>query len=413
MNFLRRTLLLLAATVFLTGVAVAQTSPPLPSLPRPAVPTMPVPPPPDVNGQSWVLMDYTTGQVLASKNPDARRAPASLTKVMTDYVVSAELANGNIHRTDMVHISLHAWRAGGAGSDGSTSFLKLGSEVPLEDLLKGMIVQSGNDAAIALAEHTAGSEGAFVSLMNAYAKRLGMKNTHYSNATGYPIANHYSSALDIAILSRALIHDFPADYALSAIKSFKWNGITQQNRNALLWRDPAVDGIKTGHTAAAGYCLDASAKRGDERLIAVVMGATTDQGRADSAMALLNYGFHFYKTHKLYDASKPLATPRLWKGESDKLPIGVAANVMVTVKKGEYDKLKATMDIPATLIAPFKKGQQVGTLRVTLNGKPVQTVPLIALNDAPQGGFFSRLWDSILLWFQHDKGDVKQPPAKQ
>lgn len=412
MKFFRRTLIPFAA-VLLVGVAVAQT-PSRPSpVPRPVVPAAPVPPPPDVDGQSWVLMDYATGQVLASKNPDAHRAPASLTKVMTDYVVSAEIANGRLHPTDMVNISEHAWRGGGASTDGSTSFLKLNSQVPLEDLLKGMIVQSGNDAAIALAEHTAGSEDAFANLMNAYAKQLGMTNTHYSNASGYPVDNHYSTARDIAILSRALIHDFPTDYAISAIKEYEWNGIKQQNRNALLWRDPAVDGIKTGHTAAAGYCLDASAKHGDQRMIAVVMGASSDKARADSAMALLSYGFRFYETHKLYDASKPLATPRLWKGESNQLPIGVAADVMVTVKTGQYDQLKATMDIPATLIAPFKKGQRVGTLRVTLDGQPVQTVPLIALNDAPQGGFFSRLWDSILLWFHHDKGAAEQATAKQ
>lgn len=411
-SFRRSLLLFTTAAVMLVGMAVAQTPPRPSAVPRPVVPAMPVPPPPDVDGQSWVLMDYATGQIIASKNPDARRAPASLTKVMTDYVVSAEIANGRVHPNDMVSISEHAWRGGGAGTDGSTSFLKLGSRVPLEDLLKGMIVQSGNDAAIALAEHTAGSEDAFANLMNAYAKQLGMTNTHYSNASGYPVDNHYSSAHDIAILSRALIRDFPTDYAISAIKEYEWNGIKQQNRNELLWRDPAVDGIKTGHTAEAGYCLDASAKHGDERMIAVVMGASTNKARADSAMALLNYGFRFYETHKLYEAGKALATPRLWKGESNQLQIGVASDVLVTVKTGEYDKLKATMDIPATLIAPFKKGQQVGTLRVNLDGKPIQSVPLIALADAPQGGFFSRLWDTILLWFHHDKGGTtEQAPS--
>jgi D-alanyl-D-alanine carboxypeptidase (penicillin-binding protein 5/6) len=407
-------MVLLASLTLLSGVALAQTAlppTPLPQRPMPTVPQVPVPPPPDVDGQSWVLMDYATGQILASKNPDERRAPASLTKVMTDYVVSAEIAAGHIHPDDMVTISEHAWRAGGAGTDGSTSFLKLGSQVKLEDLLKGMIVQSGNDAAIALAERTAGSEQAFVGLMNAYAKQLGMTNTHYSDASGYPVDDHFSSARDIAILSRALIHDFPADYAISAVKEFEWNGIKQQNRNALLWRDPTVDGIKTGHTSAAGYCLDASAKRGNERMIAVVMGSSTDKGRADAAMALLNYGFSFYETHTLYDASKPLATPRLWKGAADTLPIGVAQNVMVTVKRGEYDKLKATMDIPGTLIAPFKQGQQVGSLRVTLDGQPVQTVPLIALQDAPQGGFFSRLWDTILLWFHGSNSAPAAAPA--
>ncbi len=410
MNFARRTLLTFAAATLVLGSAFAQTPPhPSASVPRPVLPEVPVPPPPDVDGQSWVLMDYTTGQILASKNPDERRAPASLTKVMTDYVVSAEIANGRIHLTDPVHISEHAWRGGGAGTDGSTSFLKLNSTVPLKDLLYGMIIQSGNDAAIALAEHTAGSEQSFAALMNAYAKQLGMTNTHYSNASGYPVADHYSTARDIAVLSRALIHDFPADYAISAIKHFEWNGIKQDNRNELLWRDPSVDGIKTGHTAAAGFCLDASAKRGNERMIAVVMGASTNRGRADAAMALLNYGFRFYETHKLYDAGKPLATPRLWKGEANQLPVGVAENVMVTVKRGDYAKLKASMDMPSTLIAPFKKNQRVGTLNVTLDGKTVQTVPLIALADAPQGGFFSRLWDSILLWFHSSKGSAGTP----
>ena len=411
-SFCRSLLSFATVAVMLVGIAVAQT-PPRPSpVPRPTVPAAPVPPPPDVDGQSWVLMDYATGQILASKNPDARRAPASLTKVMTDYVVSAEIANGRVHTNDMITISEHAWRGGGAGTDGSTSFLKLGSQVPLEDLLKGMIVQSGNDAAIALAEHTAGSEDAFANLMNAYAKQLGMTDTHFSNASGYPVDNHYSSARDIAILSRALIRDFPTDYAISAIKDYEWNGIKQQNRNELLWRDPAVDGIKTGHTAEAGYCLAASAKHGDERMIAVVMGASTNKARADSAMALLSYGFRFYETHKLYEAGKALATPRLWKGEANKLPIGVASDVLVTVKTGEYDQLKATMDVPATLIAPFKKGQQIGTLRVSLDGKPIQSAPLIALADAPQGGFFSRLWDTILLWFHHDKGGTtEQAPS--
>jgi D-alanyl-D-alanine carboxypeptidase (penicillin-binding protein 5/6) len=239
--------------------------------------------------------------------------------------------------------------------------------------------------------------------MNGYAKQLGMTNSNFVNASGYPIANHYSTARDIAILSRALIHDFPEDYAISAIKDFEWNGIKQHNRNLLLWRDPTVDGIKTGHTAAAGFCLAASAKQGDSRMIAIVMGSTNEKTRADAAMALMSYGFRFYETHKLYDGNKPLATPKLWKGQSNQLPLGVADNVLVTVKRGDYDKLQATMDVPATLVAPFTKGQQVGTLRITLDGQPVQNVPLIALADAPQAGFFGRLWDSIMLWFHSDK----------
>ncbi|WEN15124.1 D-alanyl-D-alanine carboxypeptidase [Rhodanobacter sp. AS-Z3] len=412
MNFFRRALIPFAAVTLLVGVAVAQT-PPRPSpVPRPVVPEAPVPPPPDVDGKSWVLMDYATGQILASKEPDMRLEPASITKIMTDYVVSAEVANGKVHMTDPVTISENAWRGGGAGTDGSTSFLKLNSQVPLKDLLYGMIIQSGNDAAIALAEHTAGSESSFAALMNAYAKQLGMVNSNFENASGYPITNHYTTAHDIAILSRALIHDFPEDYAISAVKEFEWNGIKQHNRNTLLWRDPSVDGIKTGHTAAAGYCLAASAKQGESRMIAIVMGASSEKARADSAMALLNYGFRFYETHKLYDAGKPLATPKLWKGASNQLPLGVNESVQVTVKRGQYDQLKATMDVPATLVAPFTKGQQVGTLRITLDGKPVQSVPLVALADAPQGGFFSRLWDSIMLWFHSDKKADATAPAK-
>ncbi|WP_448100293.1 D-alanyl-D-alanine carboxypeptidase family protein [Luteibacter jiangsuensis] len=407
MKLLPRSLFAFAAAALVAGVTMAQQTPPRPSVPRPVVPEAPVPPPPDVEGKSWVLMDYNTGQIIASKDPDMQVEPASITKVMTDYVVSAEIGNGKIHMTDPVTISENAWRGGGAGTDGSTSFLKLNSQVPLKDLLYGMIIQSGNDAAIALAEHTAGSEPAFANLMNAYAKQLGMTHSNFQNASGYPIANHYTTARDIAILSRALIHDFPEDYAISAVKEFEWNGIKQHNRNLLLWRDNTVDGIKTGHTAAAGYCLAASAKQGDARMIAIVMGASSEKGRADAALALLNYGFRFYESHKLYEANKPLATPKLWKGAENTIPLGLTEDAMVSVKRGDYDKLKANLDIPATLIAPFKKGQQVGTLRVTLDGQPVLTKPLVALADAPEGGFFSRLWDTIMLWFHSDDGDKK------
>ena len=405
MKLLPRSLFAFAAAALVAGVAAQQ--PPRPTVvPRPVVPEAPVPPPPEVEGKSWVLMDYNTGQIIASKDMDVQLEPASITKIMTDYVVSAELGNGKIHNEDPVTISENAWRGGGASTDGSTSFLKLNSQVKLKDLLYGMIIQSGNDAAIALAEHTAGSEPAFANLMNAYAKQLGMTHSQFQNASGYPVANHYTTAHDIAILSRALIHDFPEDYAISAVKEFEWNGIKQHNRNLLLWRDNTVDGIKTGHTAAAGYCLAASAKQGDARMIAIIMGANSEKGRADAALALLNYGFRFYESHKLYEANKPLATPKLWKGAESTIPLGVAEDALVSVKRGDYDKLKANLDIPSTLIAPFKKGQQVGTLRVTLDGQPVLTTPLVALNDAPEGGFFSRLWDTIMLWF-HSDGDKK------
>lgn len=405
---LLRHLLFVTSAAAICSFAFAQGLPPKPStqmppkpsaIPVPTLPQAPMPPPPTFDARAWVLMDFASGQVIASQNPDQREEPASLTKIMTDYVVSAELGAGKVHMDDPVLISEHAWRAGGAGTDGSTSFLALNSKVPLKDLLYGMIIQSGNDAAIALAEHVAGSEQTFASLMNAYAQRLGMRNTHFINASGYPAPEHYSTARDIAILSRALIRDFPDDYKISAIKEFQWNGITQHNRNTLLWRDASVDGIKTGHTTEAGFCLAASAKRGDARMVAVVMGAPNDRARADDAEALLEYGFRFYETHNLFTAGKPLATPRLWKGQSNILPLGLTQDAVVTIPRGKYPELKAALDIPARLIAPFKQGQRIGALHVTLDGKPVLDAPLVALQDAPQGGFFKRLWDAILLWF--------------
>ncbi|MGH8191079.1 MAG: D-alanyl-D-alanine carboxypeptidase family protein [Rhodanobacteraceae bacterium] len=406
--------LLLASLVAFTGAVLAQTTPlpPKPSEPPkpvPTVPQTPIPPAPQPAVASWVLMDYANGQILASGNMDERRAPASLTKIMTEYVVAAELKAGKIHMNDQVHISEHAWRAGGAGTDSSTSFLKLNSEVPLKDLLYGMIIQSGNDAAIALAEHVAGSEPAFAGMMNAYAQRLGMTGTHFVNASGYPAPDLYSTAHDIAILSRALIHNFPDIYAISKIKSFEWNGITQHNRNTLLWTDPSVDGIKTGSTKEAGYCLAASALRNGMRLIAVTMGGADMNAATTGDEALLNWGFNFYRTHDLYKAGEVLATPRLWKGASDTLELGVAQDTSVTIPRGRYDELKATMEIPATLIAPFQKGQQVGTLKVAFDGKSVVSEPLVVLKDAPQGGFFKRLWDAIRLWFHHGKGITTTP----
>jgi len=365
---------------------------------------IPLPLPPSIDAKSWVLMDYDSGQVLISKNPDERRAPASLTKLMTEYVVASQIKSGAIGLNDRVRISKHAWLGGGAKTDGSTSFLKVNSEVSLKNLLYGMIIQSGNDAAIALAEHVSGSEKAFTSLMNFYVKKLGMKNTHYSDASGYPVADHYSSARDIAILSRALIHDFPQEYAICSIKKFKWDGIKQRNRNALLWRDSRIDGIKTGHTAAAGYCLDASELRGHSRLIAVALGASTNKERADDAMNLLEYGFQYFKTYKLYDASKPIITSRLWEGRKNTLQIGALEDVFVTVGKGRRKDIKTSLNLPASLIAPYKKGAKIGTLKITMKGKTLKSVPLVTLSDAQRGSFFSREYDSILLWFHKHAG---------
>ncbi|HZP67995.1 MAG TPA: D-alanyl-D-alanine carboxypeptidase family protein [Rudaea sp.] len=384
---------------------------PTPNAPHPGALNVPTPPPPALSAKSWVLMDFATGQILADNAADERVEPASITKVMTAYVVSAELAAGKVKLDDQVFISENAWRAGGASTDGSTSFLAVNSKVPLKDLLYGMIIQSGNDAAIALAEHIAGSEQTFAELMNQYAAKLGMTGTHYVNASGLPDPNHYSTARDIALLSRAVIRDFPEEYKIYAVKEFEWNGITQHNRNTLLWRDASVDGIKTGHTKEAGFCLATSAKRGDQRLIAVVMGAASEKQRADDNQSLLNYGFRFYESHKLYDAGKALATPELWKGAQNTIALGVADDVLVTLPRGRYNDLKATMDMPNRLIAPYTKGQQVGTVKVALDGKVLVERPLVALADAPEAGFWGRLSDGILLWFKGDKkSDVSSVP---
>lgn len=371
----------------------------------------PVPPPPSLNAKSYVLMDFTTGQVLADSNSDARVEPASITKIMTSYVVSSELQSGKIKLDDEVYISETAWRGGGAGTEGSTSFLAVHSKASLKDLLYGMIIQSGNDAAIALAEHVAGSEETFANLMNQYAAKLGMSGTHFVNASGLPNPEHYTTAHDIAVLSRALIRDFPEDYKIYSIKEFEWNGIKQHNRNTLLWRDASVDGIKTGHTKSAGYCLATSAKHGDQRLIAVVMGAATEKSRADDNQSLLNYGFRFFETHRLYEAGKVLATPELWKGEANALSLGVAEDVLVTLPRGRYGDLKASMNIPGRLVAPFTKNQPLGTLKVTLDGKTLVESPLIVLADAPLGGFWKRSSDGVMLWFRGDsKSEVLTSP---
>jgi len=363
----------------------------------------PVPPAPTLDAKSWLLLDFTTGQVLAENNADARVEPASITKVMTAYIVSAELAKGKVKLDDPVFISENAWRSGGASTEGSTSFLALNSKVALKDLLYGMIIQSGNDAAIALAEHVAGSEATFAELMNQYATKLGMANSHFVNSSGLPDPNHYSTARDIGLLARAVIHDYPEDYKIYAIKEFEWNGITQHNRNSLLWRDPSVDGIKTGHTKDAGFCLTTSAKRGDERLIAVVMGTPSEKQRADDNQSLLNYGFRFYETHRLYEAAKPLAQPELWKGAQNTLSLGVAEDVLATLPRGRYNDLKATLEVPGRLIAPYSKGQKVGTLKVALDGKILLERPLVALADASEAGFWGRMSDGILLWWKGDK----------
>jgi len=392
----------LAAAFLLTstlGLAVAQTPAPKPALP-PASDALPVPPPPKVTGTSWVLVDYASGNVLAGDAYDTRLEPASITKVMTSYVVAAEIAGGKVKATDQVMMSENAWRTGGAGTDGSYSGFEVNKTAPLEQMEKGMAIQSGNDAAIALAEHVAGSEDSFASLMNAYAARIGMKNSHFVNATGLSAPDHFSTAHDLALLGRAFIRDYPDTYAYNKIKEFTVGPITQPNRNLLLWRDPTVDGIKTGHHSGAGYCLMASAKRGDQRLISVVMGSTSENQRASDSLALLNWGFRFFETHKLYDAGKAIAKQKVWKGAADQVNLGVAEPMLVTVPRGRYAQLKPSMDVPKSLVAPIKKGQKIGTVKVVLDGKVIAQRPLVAISAVEEGGFFKRLWDELMMWWE-------------
>ena len=396
-----RSLLFVALATAGIGFAAAQAPTPAPA-PKPAALSdqLPIPeaPAPAVS-KAWLLMDYATGNVLAGENIDTPVEPASITKVMTSYVIAAEMAAGKIKPTDQVMMSEHAWRTGGAGTDGSYSGFEVNKTAPLVEMEKGMVVQSGNDAAIALAEHVAGSEAAFAQLMNAYAKKIGMKNSHFVNPHGLPAEGHITTARDLAILGRALIRDFPEAYSYNKIKELTVGPITQPNRNLLLWRDPSVDGIKTGHTSSAGYCLMASAKRGDQRLITVVMGDTSENQRAVDSQALLNWGFRFYESHQLYAANKSLATPKVWKGDADSVQVGVAQPLLVSTPRGKYDRLKASMELPKSLVAPIAKGQKLGTVKVALDGKVVAEAPLVALQAVEEGGFFKRLWHSLLMWW--------------
>ena len=383
------------------GLAFAQTPAPQPAPPAAvASGELPIPPAPAPKvSKAWVLLDYATGQVLAGENEDLQVEPASITKVMTSYVIAAEMQHGKVKADDQVMMTEHAWREGGAGTDGSYSGFEVNKTAPLVEMEKGMVVQSGNDAAIALAEHVAGSEEAFASLMNSYAAKIGLKHSHFVNPTGLSAEGHYTTAHDLALLGRALIRDYPTSYSYNKIKEFTVGPITQPNRNLLLWRDPSVDGIKTGHTSAAGYCLMASAKRGDQRLITVVMGDTSENQRAVDSQALLNWGFRFYESHKLYEANKSLATPKVWKGDADLVAVGVSQALLVSTPRGKYDRLKASMDLPKSLQAPIVKGQKIGMVKVELDGKVVASAPLVALSAVEEGGFFKRLWHALLMWW--------------
>ncbi len=355
----------------------------------------PVPPPPRVEARAWLLVDFDSGRQLAGENVDARVEPASLTKLMTAYIVFSEIEAGTIRLDEPVTISRKAWKTGG-----SKMFVRVDTQVPVEDLLKGMIIQSGNDASVALAEHAAGSEDAFASLMNQYAERLGMTGTHFVNSTGLPDPDHYTTARDLATLARALIRDFPDHYAWYSTKKFTYNGIEQFNRNKLLWRDPHVDGLKTGHTKSAGYCLVASAKRDGMRLISVVLGTASENARARESQKLLSYGFRFFETHKLYDAGQALTEARIWKGAEERLPLGLAEPLYITIPRRQYDRLKAEMEIATPIIAPARKDQRFGKVLVSLDGEVQAERPLIALKSIPEGGLASRLLDEVKMMFE-------------
>jgi D-alanyl-D-alanine carboxypeptidase (penicillin-binding protein 5/6) len=360
-----------------------------------APPPMLVPAPPHINARGYLLMDFNSGQILVEDNADEKMEPASLTKMMTCYVIEHEIAAGNISLDDKVLISKKAWKM-----PGSRMFVEVNSRVSVRELLKGIIVQSGNDATVALAEFVAGSEDAFASLMNQYAKKLGMVGTHFVNSTGLPNEDHFTTPRDMAIMARALISEFPEQYDMYSIKKFTYNNITQYNRNRLLWRDKFVDGVKTGHTESAGYCLVASALRDNMRLISVVLGTKSENARADESQKLLSYGFRFFETHKLYTANEPLTEVTIWKGEKDKLPLGLNRDLWVTVPRGQYDKLKASMKIDSTILAPIAKGQQYGIVTVKLGDESYAQRELIALEHIGEGGLFNNLVDEVKLLFQ-------------
>jgi D-alanyl-D-alanine carboxypeptidase (penicillin-binding protein 5/6) len=362
--------------------------------PAPAAQEIPIPDPPELAVKSYLLVEPNSGKVLAEFNADERHEPASLTKIMTAYVLFRELAGGHVKLNDLALISEKAWRTGG-----SKTFVEVGTRVAVEDLLKGMIIQSGNDASVALAEHVAGSEATFAELMNTHARRLGMTNSHFVNADGLPSPEHYSTARDLSLVTAATIKEFPEYYAWYAQKEFVYNGIKQGNRNMLLYQDDSVDGVKTGYTEAAGYCLLASAKHGDMRLISAVLGSTGPKARAAASLALLSYGFRFYETHKLYSGDEQVETLRVWMGEIEDLPVGPAEDVFVTIPRRKYDRLSATLVKDPGISAPIAKGDVVGHISILFEGEEIRQVPLIALRDVAEGGLLQKARDTILQWF--------------
>ena len=355
----------------------------------------PIPDPPTFDATSYFLIDFDSGRVLAEKNPDDHMEPASITKLMTAYLVDKAIADGDIALDDMVTISEKAWRM-----KGSKMFVEVGKEVSVDELMKGLIIQSGNDASVALAEHIAGSESAFAGYMNHQAKVLGMTNTNYVNATGWPDENHYSSARDIAILTRAKIKDFPESYSYYKEREYTFNKIRQFNRNRLLWRDDSVDGVKTGHTEAAGYCLVASAERDEMRLISVVLGTASDKARTQSSQSLLNYGFRYFETHKLYRSDEVLKTAQIWYGDQEQVSMGVGKDIFITIPRGRYRDLDAAMEIDAEISAPVARGQGLGQVVIKLDDEVILEDAIVAMQTVNEGSLIDRAMDSIKLMFR-------------
>ncbi len=353
-------------------------------------------PVPVINANGYVLMDANSGQILAEKNPDAHLQPASLTKLMSMYVISNALKSGKIHLNDLVTISKEAWKTGG-----SRMFIQVGTQVPVLKLVEGIVIVSGNDAAVAMSEYVGGNEETFVDMMNQEAASIGMKNSHFADVNGLPIPNHYISPRDLAILTQALITQFPDYYkAWYSQKWFEYNNIKQANRNRLLWLDPSVDGLKTGFTDGAGYCLAASAERNGMRLISVVMGASSPKARLDASEALLNWGFRNYSSHQLYAPGQTLAKPRVWFGKTPYVSMGLERGIHVTIPNGQYPNLKATLTLNNELQAPVIKGKSYGVVQVTINNQPLLSVPVVALTDDPVGGPFTRLKDKVIKMFR-------------
>ena len=349
-----------------------------------------VPSAPGIAADAFILMDADTRKVIAESNSEEPLPPASLTKLMTGYVAAAELESGRLSLSDQVHVSVNAWR-----TEGSRTFIQEGTQVSVENLLRGVIIQSGNDATVALAEHIAGDEGAFADLMNRHAEELGMSATRFRNATGLPAEEHYSSAKDLAILTREYIRRFPDNYAIYSERSFKYNDIEQPNRNRLLWRDSSVDGVKTGHTDAAGYCLIASALRDGMRLISVVMGAADGDARMRETQKLFAYGYRYFKTRRLHEAHAPLAEAPIWYGEADSVQVGLAEPVVITFVKGAESALQSQFDLDDSLEAPLAAGQEIGVLRLILEEETIYSAPLVALQAVEESGVFSRFGDFI------------------